>query len=82
MKSLNLLSVYYVTPETHFYSSEHYGAQVVEIEMGKKENRSADVKVMTMSDFVRLYKEKDVYMVVDILQEMMGKYNYNKSDQG
>ncbi len=51
-----------------------YGPLLVEVETGKKENRSAGMDVMTMSQFLERYQKNNIYMVQDVLPEMMGVY--------
>ena len=53
--------------------SEHYGHLVVEVEEGKKENRSKDLWHMRLSQFIKHYQERDVYLVTDVPDEMEGK---------
>ena len=45
---------------------------MVQVENGKKEDRRAVGRVQTISQFLREYKEKNVYMVQDVVPEMMG----------
>ena len=53
--------------------SEHYGHLEVEVEEGKKENRSKDLWHMHLSQYIKNYQEQDVYLVTDVPEQMEGK---------
>lgn len=44
----------------------------MEVETRKKEDRSQDVHLMTMSEFLAQYQNNDMYMVHDVPAEMDG----------
>lgn len=50
-----------------------YGYLNVTVEMGKKEDRSQNILTPTLSTFLDMYKNNDIYMVNDVHYDMMGK---------
>ncbi len=69
----NIKLLLYLFKDCIFFS-KMYGPLLVEVETGKKENRSAGMDVMTMSQFLERYQKNNIYMVQDVLPEMMGVY--------
>ncbi|XP_071507437.1 bifunctional peptidase and arginyl-hydroxylase JMJD5-like [Diadema antillarum] len=55
---------------TDEYLSGRYGDLIVEVEEGKKENRSKDLWRMPLSKFIKSYRQEDVYLVTDVPEEM------------
>ena len=53
-------------------SSEKYGDLTMDIESGKKEDRSLAMNKVPFRKFLDSYKEDDVYMVQDIKDPMKG----------
>jgi len=53
-------------------SSEKYGDLTIDIEHGKKEDRSHDMNAVPFRKFLDSYKENDVYMVQNIQDPMKG----------
>ena len=53
-------------------SSEKYGDLMMDVESGKKEDRSHAMKNVPFRKFLDTYKEADVYMVQDIQDPMKG----------
>ena len=51
-----------------------YGDIEVDVEEGKKENRSQGVWSMRLADYIDLYEKKDVYMVHSVPPKMAGKF--------
>ena len=55
----------------HFFSSK-YGNLNVDVEEGKKENRSKELFSMPFSKFLKTYNESDVYLVQSLPKIMRG----------
>ncbi|ELU08556.1 hypothetical protein CAPTEDRAFT_211217 [Capitella teleta] len=58
---------------TDEYLRDTYGTYKVDVEVGKKENRSQELLHLTLKDFLAVYDSRELYMVQDILPEMMGE---------
>ena len=52
--------------------SEKYGELMVDVEAGKKENRSLDMKKVSLAKFLDVYKQSEIYLVQDIPPAMKG----------
>ncbi|XP_030832561.1 bifunctional peptidase and arginyl-hydroxylase JMJD5 [Strongylocentrotus purpuratus] len=59
---------------TDEYLSKSYGHLKVEVEEGKKENRSKDLWHMSLSNFIQKYQKEDVYLVTDVPPEMSDEF--------
>nr|XP_054756261.1 bifunctional peptidase and arginyl-hydroxylase JMJD5-like isoform X1 [Lytechinus pictus] len=59
---------------TDKYLSEHYGHLNVEVEEGKKENRSKELWQMSLSQYIQRYQKEDVYLVTDVPPEMSDEF--------
>ena len=53
------------------YLREHFGHLPIEVEYGKKENRSDPQWVLPMRDFLDVYQRDDLYCVVNLPAEML-----------
>ena len=51
---------------------DNFGELIVEVEYGKKENRTEFADEFTLSDFLDEYGNQDIYMVQDAFEEMYG----------
>ncbi|XP_061166531.1 bifunctional peptidase and arginyl-hydroxylase JMJD5-like [Saccostrea echinata] len=61
---------------TDKYLREKFGNIEVEVELGKKENRSAGMlRNVTMAKFLHVYQKEDVYQVFDLTPEMKQDFN-------
>ncbi|KAL3866847.1 hypothetical protein ACJMK2_044106 [Sinanodonta woodiana] len=54
------------------YLREKYGQEEVQVEQGKKENRSEKYYEFTLSQFLNIYNKSNLYMVHDIPKQMAG----------
>ena len=57
--------------------SEKYGKMMVDVEAGKKENRSLSMKQISLAKFLQVYKQSEVYLVQDVQPAMKGCYRIN-----
>ncbi|KAK3729606.1 hypothetical protein QZH41_016172 [Actinostola sp. cb2023] len=57
---------------TDEYLSKKFGGIKMEVEEGKKENRSLGSFNFKLQDFISRYKKEDVYMVESLPKEMQG----------
>ena len=58
------------------YLKQKFGKVSVSIENGKKENRSEMAEEMTLGDFIDVYKERDIYVVTDVPDEMKREWPF------
>ena len=54
--------------------SENFGQEAIDVEEGKKENRSLATFNFKLKDFIRRYKNEDIYMVESLPVKMRGTY--------
>lgn len=64
---------------TDEYLSETFGQEGIEVEEGKKENRSLATFHFKLQDFIRRYKNEDIYMVESLPVKMREEYALLKS---
>ena len=50
---------------------------MVDVEAGKKENRSLSMKQISLAKFLQVYKQSEVYLVQDVQPAMKGCYRIN-----
>ena len=55
--------------------NEEYGDLTVEVEYGKKENRSDPQAVVTLRHFLSQYNSTDMYSVSDVANQMLRDLN-------
>lgn len=55
-----------------FAFREHYGELQVDVEEGKKENRSLSMWRWSFKNFLETYQKEDVYMVHSLEEKMRG----------
>lgn len=53
-------------------SREKFGGEGIDVEEGKKENRSLGTFHFKLQDFIRRYKDEDIYMVESLPPKMRG----------
>ncbi|XP_013384785.1 jmjC domain-containing protein 5 [Lingula anatina] len=63
---------------TDDYLRKQYGQLEVEAEVGKKEDRRGNLRTMLLSSFLGNYQKADIYMVQNMLPEMMGDFHIPK----
>lgn len=66
---------------TDDYMKEKFGEEMVQVEKFKKERRDAGIKTMSLSKFLGVYKDKDMYMVQDLLDDMRDDMSIPRSIQ-
>ena len=49
--------------DEYFQASPHSVNHLVDVEEGKKENRNDESRIMSLSDFVDIYRDEDIYCV-------------------
>ena len=52
--------------------SENFGQEAIDVEEGKKENRSLATFNFKLKDFIMRYKNEDIYMVESLPVKMRG----------
>ena len=52
--------------------SENFGQEAIDVEEGKKENRSLATFNFKLKDFITRYKNEDIYMVESLPVKMRG----------
>lgn len=55
--------------------SKKFGRIAMDVEEGKKENRSLRTFNFKLQDFINRYKKEDVYMVETLPKQMQGDLN-------
>lgn len=58
---------------TDDYLSKQYGREIVDIERGKKEDRSGDNIRLDLAKFLQIYNSSDMYVVHSISESMQGE---------
>ncbi|XP_065916678.1 bifunctional peptidase and arginyl-hydroxylase JMJD5-like [Dysidea avara] len=56
------------------YLSDSFGEEPVDLEVGKKENRTGDTDETTMAEFLKRYKSEDIYLVNDMPMGMQQEW--------
>lgn len=64
---------------TDDYLSGEFGEEGIDVEEGKKENRSMATFHFKLQEFIRRYKDEDIYMVESLPLKMQGEYSLLKS---
>jgi hypothetical protein len=59
-----------------FVGSEHFGTEFVDVETGKKENRSRRLISLKLQKFLDIYQQADMYMVHNVPDIMTGKIQW------
>jgi lysine-specific demethylase 8 len=55
------------------FNSSKFGKLKFDVEEGKKENRSKELLNIPLDEFLKSYKEKDVYLVASLPKIMRGE---------
>lgn len=55
-----------------YFFSETFGQEAIDVEEGKKENRSLATFRFNLQDFISRYKNEDIYMVESLPVKMRG----------
>ncbi|XP_067667671.1 bifunctional peptidase and arginyl-hydroxylase JMJD5-like [Haliotis asinina] len=66
---------------TDDYLKKKFGEETIMVEKYKKEVRDAGINKMTLGKFLSVYKEKDIYMVQDMLDVMRDDMSIPRSIQ-
>lgn len=56
----------------HLQHSEKFGQEGIDVEEGKKENRSLATFHFKLQDFISRYKDEDIYLVETLPAKMRG----------